>query len=313
MEATSRHDTGQVLRVVAGQWKRFAYLVVLMTFMMFLSHGTQDLYPDFLQEVHQRFQRRGSRQHRDDLQLGAIVGAIIFGFLSQAAGRRKGMIAALGLVAADDSAVGLWRKPGDARCGRFPDANGRARRVGRDSRAPERIVADAARGLMPGLAYQTGNFARVADQFHRVCASRPRGIPVSAGGIRNFHHRFAGGVVVVRVGRARKGIRKNQLNLTCGRKWRRGWDSNSVVPMIPRNLLIFGALRTPVRHNRPGRVQFRYTSGSTHHFRGCRMDSSEALADALQRPQRLRLPINYSRCAKRRTCFGSVRERCGNT
>ena len=26
----------------------FVYLVLLMTFMMFLSHGTQDLYPDFL-------------------------------------------------------------------------------------------------------------------------------------------------------------------------------------------------------------------------------------------------------------------------
>src|SRR5947209_6893693 len=35
-------------RVVASQTKGFAYLVVLMTFMMFLSHGTQDLFPDFL-------------------------------------------------------------------------------------------------------------------------------------------------------------------------------------------------------------------------------------------------------------------------
>ena len=44
-------STGEVLTVVAKHWKRFAYLVVLMTFMMFLSHGTQDLYPDFLHEV----------------------------------------------------------------------------------------------------------------------------------------------------------------------------------------------------------------------------------------------------------------------
>src|SRR5260370_21205472 len=54
-EAWKQHraaSTGQVLRIVAGEWKRFAYLVVLMTFMMFLSHGTQDLYPDFLKEVH---------------------------------------------------------------------------------------------------------------------------------------------------------------------------------------------------------------------------------------------------------------------
>jgi len=43
-EAWKQHraaSTGQVLRIVAGEWKRFSYLVVLMTFMMFLSHGTQ--------------------------------------------------------------------------------------------------------------------------------------------------------------------------------------------------------------------------------------------------------------------------------
>src|SRR6202166_1243091 len=54
-EAWKQHraaSTQEVLRVVAREWKRFAYLVVLMTFMMFLSHGTQDLYPDFLQEAH---------------------------------------------------------------------------------------------------------------------------------------------------------------------------------------------------------------------------------------------------------------------
>src|SRR6266852_5062892 len=48
-EAWKQHraaTTGQVLRVVAVEWRRFLYLVVLMTFMMFLSHGTQDLYPD---------------------------------------------------------------------------------------------------------------------------------------------------------------------------------------------------------------------------------------------------------------------------
>src|SRR5271165_3573727 len=54
-EAWQQHrasSTLQVLKVVAAHWKRFAYLVVLMTFMMFLSHGTMDLLPDFLQEVH---------------------------------------------------------------------------------------------------------------------------------------------------------------------------------------------------------------------------------------------------------------------
>src|SRR5437773_10663143 len=98
-EAWKQHraaSTGEVLRVVAGQWRRFLYLVLLMTFMMFLSHGTQDLYPDFLQEVH-----KVSAASRANIamiyNIAAVIGAIIFGHLSQVAGRRKGMMAALAL------------------------------------------------------------------------------------------------------------------------------------------------------------------------------------------------------------------------
>ncbi len=79
---------GEVLRTVAGQWKRFAYLVVLMTFMMFLSHGTQDLYPDFLKEVH-RLQPALVANIAMIYTAGAVVGAIIFGHLSQVLGGAK--------------------------------------------------------------------------------------------------------------------------------------------------------------------------------------------------------------------------------
>ena len=69
-EAWKQHrapSTGAVLRIVAGEWKRFAYLVLLMVFMMFLSHGTQDLYPDFLRTAHD-VGRRHDRLHRHALQ-----------------------------------------------------------------------------------------------------------------------------------------------------------------------------------------------------------------------------------------------------
>src|SRR5258708_35107175 len=98
-EAWKQHraaSTGQVLRIVGGEWKRSAYLVVLMTFMMFLSHGTQDLYPDFLKEVH-KISAAMVANIAMIYNVGAVVGAIVFGHLSQVAGRRKGMIAALGL------------------------------------------------------------------------------------------------------------------------------------------------------------------------------------------------------------------------
>src|SRR5271168_1580097 len=98
-EAWKQHKaatTGEVLRIVAKEWKRFAYLVVLMTFMMFLSHGTQDLYPDFLKEVH-KIAAASVANIAIIYTLGAVLGAILFGYFSQAAGRRKGMIAALAL------------------------------------------------------------------------------------------------------------------------------------------------------------------------------------------------------------------------
>src|SRR5271155_1124356 len=88
--------TGDVLRAVGKNWKRFAYLVVLMTFMMFLSHGTQDLYPDFLHEVHGVAQ--AMRANITIIaNVGAVVGAILFGQLSQVSGRRMGMMAAMSL------------------------------------------------------------------------------------------------------------------------------------------------------------------------------------------------------------------------
>src|SRR5438270_5720219 len=42
----------EIWGATAGHLKLVAYMVLLMTFMMFLSHGTQDLYPDFLKHEH---------------------------------------------------------------------------------------------------------------------------------------------------------------------------------------------------------------------------------------------------------------------
>src|ERR1700674_4742867 len=155
-EAWKQHrvaSTAQVLRVVAGEWKRFAYLVVLMTFMMFLSHGTQDLYPDFLQEAH-----RVSAAARANVaviyNLGALVGTILFGHLSQVAGRRKGMIAALGLSLL---VIPMWAFGGRLA---FLAIGAVLMQIGVQGAwgvipvQLNELSPNAARGLMPGLAYQ---------------------------------------------------------------------------------------------------------------------------------------------------------------
>lgn len=147
-------STGQILRVVAAEWKRFAYLVVLMTFMMFLSHGTQDLYPDFLKEVHHVAATRVA-----DMAIlynvGAICGAVLFGFLSQS-GRRKGMIAALALSLV---MIPFWAFSTNLVvlvAAAFVMQMGVQGAWGVIPVHLNELAAAAARGLMPGLAYQLG-------------------------------------------------------------------------------------------------------------------------------------------------------------
>src|ERR1700757_1149114 len=157
-EAWKQHraaSTFEVLRVVGREWKRFAYLVVLMTFMMFLSHGTQDLYPDFLQEVHKL-----SAATRANVAIiyncGAIIGALIFGHLSQLAGRRKGMMAGLGLVLLVAPLWAFGHSLPLIILSAFLIQMGVQGAWGIIPVHLNELSADAARGLMPGLAYQLG-------------------------------------------------------------------------------------------------------------------------------------------------------------
>ena len=157
-EAWKQHraaSTVQVLRVVLGEWKRFAYLVVLMTFMMFLSHGTQDLYPDFLQEVHQA--TAAMRANIAILyNIGAVVGAILFGHYSQIAGRRKGIVTALGLCLL---MIPLWAFGVHLSMLALGAVLMQVGVQGAWGVIPvhlNELAPDSARGLMPGLAYQLG-------------------------------------------------------------------------------------------------------------------------------------------------------------
>ena len=47
-ERTKHESWGALGRGIVSHWKIFLYLVVLMTMMNFISHGTQDMYPTFL-------------------------------------------------------------------------------------------------------------------------------------------------------------------------------------------------------------------------------------------------------------------------
>lgn len=74
-------------------WKIALYLVVLMTAFNFFSHGTQDLYPTFLQKQH-HFDTHTTGILAAVMNVGAIVGGIGFGIWSERLGRRKTIILA---------------------------------------------------------------------------------------------------------------------------------------------------------------------------------------------------------------------------
>ncbi len=157
-EAWHQHragSMGDVLRVVALNYKRFLYLVLLMVFMMFLSHGTQDLYPDFLKEIH-KVKPSSVANIAMIYNVGAVIGAIIFGSLSQSLGRRKGMMAALALCLL---VMPFWAFGGSVPVLVIATVFMQMGVQGAWGVIPvhlNELSADAARGLMPGMAYQLG-------------------------------------------------------------------------------------------------------------------------------------------------------------
>jgi SHS family lactate transporter-like MFS transporter len=90
----SRTDWATYRRAIFSNWPRFAYLVLLMAMVNFISHGTQDMYPTYLQ------QQKGFGPHRTSdftafSMVGAILGGLTFGHLSDLYGRRRAMVTAI--------------------------------------------------------------------------------------------------------------------------------------------------------------------------------------------------------------------------
>lgn len=72
---------------------RFLFLIVLMFAFNSLSHGTQDLYPTFLEKNH-FFSPPQVRTVTVLASLGALLGGIAFGSLSERIGRRRAIVLA---------------------------------------------------------------------------------------------------------------------------------------------------------------------------------------------------------------------------
>jgi len=81
-------------RAIASQWRLFLYLTLFLAGMNLVSHGTQDLYPTFLQRDW-GFSPVGRAGLTAFSMVGAITGGIWFGNLSDRIGRRRAIVRAL--------------------------------------------------------------------------------------------------------------------------------------------------------------------------------------------------------------------------
>ena len=95
----SRTDWATYKGTIFKNWKLFLYLVLLMTMMNCMSHGTQDLYPTFLQRQRHFDSHRTAKTSMISM-VGAILGGLAFGLYSDRCGRRRAMVMAALLAAA---------------------------------------------------------------------------------------------------------------------------------------------------------------------------------------------------------------------
>lgn len=80
-------------RDIKGKWGLFIYVILLMTLFNSFSHGTQDIYPTFLQ-VQQKYPPPVVSTIAIIYNLGAIFGGLLFGAYSEHIGRRRAIVIA---------------------------------------------------------------------------------------------------------------------------------------------------------------------------------------------------------------------------
>ena len=152
----TRHATwGELGRGIASHWKTFLYLTLLMAMMNFASHGTQDMYPTFL-ERDWGFGPQARSAITAVSMVGAITGGVLFGLLSDRWGRRRAMILAFVLAIL---IIPLWAfAPSLALlvAGAFLMQFMVQGAWGVIPAHITELSPDSVRGFLPGFAYQCG-------------------------------------------------------------------------------------------------------------------------------------------------------------
>ncbi|HEU4643667.1 MAG TPA: MFS transporter [Gemmatimonadaceae bacterium] len=154
-ERTRHHNWRDLGREIVSHWKLFLYLVLLMTMMNFVSHGTQDMYPTFLQRGW-KFGPEMRAVVTAVSMVGAIVGGIVVGHWSDRIGRRRAIVIALVCAVA---LIPLWAYAPSVPLlfvGAFAMQFAVQGAWGVIPAHITELSPDSVRGFLPGFAYQCG-------------------------------------------------------------------------------------------------------------------------------------------------------------
>jgi SHS family lactate transporter-like MFS transporter len=151
----------QILRSLLDHKGMFCYLLLMMSVLLCLSHGTQDLYPDFLKSVPGIAAKSilGMKALYGIpilYNIGAIVGALIFGHLSQKIGRRNAIMLALGIALLAIPAWAFGTSLAVLVAGSYLMQTGVQGSFGVVPAHLNELSPDTVRSLFPGIVYQLG-------------------------------------------------------------------------------------------------------------------------------------------------------------
>ncbi len=151
-----------VKQVLTRHWKLALYAILLMTAFNFLSHGTQDMYPTFLQIQH-GFDHATVSKIAIVYNLGAILGGITFGIISQRFGRRRMIVITTVLAALVAPLWAFAQTPILLAFGAFLMQFFVQGAWGIIPAHLNELSPRHARGTFPGTIYQLGNFIAASN------------------------------------------------------------------------------------------------------------------------------------------------------
>ena len=155
-EAQTKPKTG-FLATLGANWRVSLFAIVLMMFFNLFSHGTQDLYPVFLEKQH-AFDHHTVSLVLIVANLGAIAGGLFFGHISEKIGRVNAITIASLLAL---PVIPLWAYGSTAvtlAVGAFVMQVAVQGAWGVIPAHLNEIVPGAVRATLPGFVYQIGNF-----------------------------------------------------------------------------------------------------------------------------------------------------------